>query len=156
MTPVMRYVCLALLWLLLLPACARLDQREKMWQLQQATKAYGIAVRWGHWHDAVAFFAARPVDGAQPEPPPAPSGDEAQEAQEAEKLRQELENTRIALYSIREILFTDPGGDEALAVVDISYYGSSGAVRSTVDRQLWWYEPETRRWWLDGSLPTFR
>ena len=44
----------------------------------------------------------------------------------------------------------------ATVTVEISYYHiDQGSVRTIEDVQLWWYQEESERWYIDGDFPAF-
>lgn len=120
--------------LLLLAGCGGQGKRDDV--LQSTLRAYGSHVRWGEFELAVAFIdperlARQPIN-----------------AVDLERLKQ----VRMAAY--REIS-REPTPDGLISqVVEIEFINihtqSTGAV---IDRQLWRYDEEAKRWWLTTGLP---
>ncbi|MBT8445975.1 MAG: hypothetical protein KJO38_02425 [Gammaproteobacteria bacterium] len=48
-------------------------------------------------------------------------------------------------------------GLEATITSQVAYYRQdTGVLREIRYKQVWWYDPEAERWFIDGQLPDFR
>lgn len=120
----------------LLTGCAQIQSKEKQFKLNETTKVYGSAIRWGQFNDAADFIAIRNS---------VPQGVD----------RALLKNIRVTSYDIADVDLSEDGL-EALLTVSITYYHTnSGIINTITDRQMWWYSEELKGWLLDGSLPDF-
>ena len=64
-----------------------------------------------------------------------------------------LSRYRVTKFEIRSTLVADHG-KEARVVAAIEYYEiDSGVLKSLVDTQLWWFDDESQRWFLESPLP---
>jgi len=116
--------------------CARLEAEEKSIQLQDLTRAYRKAIRWSEFEVAKDYIRHR--DGSV------------------------FHYDKAFFESIKvtsmEISKRDVSMENLLATVtaEISYYSiDQGSVRTIEDVQLWWYDEETERWYIDGEFPAF-
>lgn len=124
---------LALALLGLLAGCAQLAQKPQMLRLEDALNAYASALRWGHLNTANSYLRAR--DG----------GSLATRA----SLREDLRVTRYRVTGRAPL-----AEGEVLVEARLSYMSSAtGTVRETTDRQVWWYDGDERRWFLEGQIP---
>jgi hypothetical protein len=98
-------------------------------------KHYGAALRWAHESSAAAFVRHRDEEA---ESPVAVVFDP---------------NIRVTDYDIKSIAFS-ADNTEAIVTAKLSYFATdAGIVRVVTDRQVWWYDPEAERWFLDGDIP---
>ena len=69
--------------------------------------------------------------------------------------RDDFKDIRVISYQVFEQRF-NRAQTEAGATMSISYYHEdTGTARTITDQQTWWYEPNQKRWFLDGDLPEF-
>ena len=116
--------------------CARLEAEEKSLQLQDLTRSYRKAIRWSEFEVAKDYIRHR--DGS------------------------EFHYDKVLFGGIKvtsmEITKRNVSMENLLATVsaEISYYHiDQGSVRTIEDVQLWWYEEESERWYIDGEFPAF-
>ena len=122
--------------LVLIDGCAPLQSRQNATTLDQSAEIYVSALRWGNLQDAVAFLRAR--DGSVP-------------TLDVETLK----GIRV-LSADYELAATSAQVTEARMVATFAYQPESSAtVLSVTQRALWWYEPASERWFLEGGLPAF-
>jgi len=122
--------------LVMLNGCARIEQKEREIGLDKAVRLYVDSIRWGNFDTAAGFIRSR--EGTPPELDMTNLGD-----------------VRITAYSSR-IIHVDETINEAQATAAFDYYNvNSGRVRSVSQSLLWWFEPGSERWYLDGTLPDF-
>ncbi|MCC7410529.1 MAG: hypothetical protein IT495_02680 [Gammaproteobacteria bacterium] len=121
----------------LVGACTSIGTEKRMTALDVSLMTYGKLLRWGELEEAAKYIEFRDRDPVAPD-------------------YGGLRDFRITSYDvIDQGLNTD--GDEAKVRVRIGYYHeASGVVRSVDDLQVWWYDAERKRWFLDGVLPDLR
>lgn len=116
--------------------CARLEAEEKSIQLQDLTRAYRKAIRWSEFEVAKEYIRHR--DGS-----------------EFHYDKAFFEGIKVTSM---EIIKRDVSMKNLVATVtvEISYYHiDQGSVRTIEDVQLWWYQEESERWYIDGDFPAF-
>lgn len=113
-----------------------LGKKSRANSLDLAADSYRKLIRWGYFDEAAKYLRAK--DGSVTAP--------------------DLDTTaryRVTAYAIRSQLAADTG-DEARVLAVIEYYEiDSGVINLLTDEQLWWYESETERWYLESGLPAF-
>jgi hypothetical protein len=117
-------------------SCTSLLEREQFDAFSKRTRDYGKLLRWGQYSDA-ARMRRSPMgvlDVADVEP---------------------LKEIRVTSYRITgSELSSDPGKGIVYASLDF-YHERENRIRTIHDQQLWWYDTERERWYLDGDLPAF-
>jgi hypothetical protein len=92
------------------------------------------AIRWGYFEEALRFVQVKDY---------------------SEPLRNSdyLKNIRITSYEYGNKSYSED--DTKLNVIAlISYYDvNKGTVNDIAVDQVWWFDPEKKRWFLDGDLP---
>ena len=122
--------------LVMLNGCARIEQKEREIGLDKAVRLYVDSIRWGNFDTAAGFIRSR--EGT----PPALN-------------MESLADVRITAYSSR-IIHVDETIHEAQVTAAFDFYNvNSGRIRSVSQTLLWWFDPATERWYLDGMLPNF-
>ena len=118
-------------------SCGGLEKKDRLDNLEYTTYTYLAALRWGRYNEAAGHRNIR--NGEQ------------------KKIDIEyLKKIRVTSYVITESVVTSDQ-TESLMTVEISYYHTEDAViRKLTDKQIWWYQEEGRKWWLDGELPDFK
>jgi PBP1b-binding outer membrane lipoprotein LpoB len=132
--PYMQRLIALLLLATFLVGCASIEERKKSVALETATRQYQYAIRWGDYEVA---NACRLQTGAQTLDP------------------ESLKRFRVTSY---DTLNTALNEDESKATitVQIKYYDDERmTVETLTDRQVWEYDSELERWFLDGPLPAF-
>ncbi|MDQ3958923.1 MAG: hypothetical protein M3255_01185 [Pseudomonadota bacterium] len=128
----------ALLGLVLaLTGCASVESKERIENLDRGLITYGKALRWGEYEEAALYRLprdGRPVRSVN---------------------RDDFKDIRVTSYQVFEQRF-NRAQTEAGVTMSISYYHEdTGTARTITDQQTWWYEPNQKRWFLDGDLPEF-
>jgi hypothetical protein len=119
-----------------LGACATDSMRSKQTLLEETLRAYAATIRWGEIAQAQAFLDPMELPA---HPPPALAH---------ERFRQ----VKVSGYDEQPAVPT--GENEVRQVVQIDLVNvNTQAARSIVDRQVWRYDEEARRWWLVSGLP---
>ena len=122
---------------LVLTGCASMESKERIESLDRSLITYGKALRWGEYEEAALYRLprdGRPVRSVN---------------------RDDFKDIRVTSYQVFEQRFNRVQ-TEARVTMSISYYHEdTGAARTITDQQTWWYEPNQKRWFLDGDLPEF-
>ena len=101
-----------------------------------AVTNYSKMLRWGYFEEATGYLRTR--DGATVPP----------------DLTQ-LARHRITSYNVKSQLLAD-NGREGRVLAIIEYYDvDSGVLQTLRDEQLWWFDDESKRWYLSSTLPGF-
>ena len=127
----------AALFGLVLTGCASMESKERIESLDRSLITYGEALRWGDYEEAALYRlprGGRPVRSVN---------------------RDDFKDIRVSSYQVFEQRF-NRAQTEARVTMSISYYHEdTGTARTITDQQTWWYEPNQKRWFLDGDLPEF-
>jgi hypothetical protein len=130
---------LFLLCLALLVACGNVSTMGKKGRgnaFVETVEGYGKMLRWGYYDEAVGLL--RNQDGSAVDSDP-----------------ERVARYRISSYDIKSQLLSDTGA-EGRVIVRIEYYDiDSGVLRTLDDAQSWWFDQESRRWFLASPLPNF-
>lgn len=122
---------------LVLTGCASMESKERTESLDRSLITYGKALRWGEYEEAALYRLprdGRPVRSVN---------------------RDDFKDIRVTSYQVFEQRF-NRAQTEAGVTMSISYYHEdTGTARTITDQQTWWYEPNQKRWFLDGDLPEF-
>lgn len=110
--------------------------KKKMTVLEESINQYIFALRWARYQDAHEYHFEE--DGSKPPLP-------------LDKLRL----IRVTGHTIFE-KNVNPELTEATVKGEINYYSSEyGTVQQLPLDQVWWYEKESSRWYLKGTMPNF-
>ena len=141
-----RIVLVALLWAMGLTACgvvSRFDPKflipsERKLKVSEAAEAYGTSLRWGQLEEAAAWvhpdwrrtFLARLTNPRRP-----------------------VRFTQFDLGSIE----LGPERDQARVRASFALYRPPSLKEWQItERQVWRYEPEARRWYIEPDLALYR
>jgi hypothetical protein len=117
--------------------CAKIEMESRSMKLDQAVQLYADSVRWGSF-DVAAGFLRRRDGGAISATVEVPA------------------NVRVTGYA-SSILSVNETRDEATAATRFDYYFSgTNRLRTVSQTDLWWFDPDTEQWYMDGALPDFR
>ena len=132
-----RRYCL-LLFVFLLPglfACAQIAKKDRELSLDDSLKVYARYLRWGFYDEAAAFVNMR--EGKKPSVFPS-----------------QLQEYRVTRYEVLSSEALDEEGLEIAVMSKVDAYATdSGVIKSTRYKQLWYFVPDEKRWYLDGDLP---
>ncbi len=122
--------------LLVLAACGDANIRKRVQDVDYAIDAYAYALRWARIADAIAYHMDR--DGNKPEID-----------------LSMMDRIRVTGFAIREKIL-----DEEISEVrvrgELSYYDTGyGTLKKMDFSQSWWYEPESKKWYLESAFPEF-
>jgi hypothetical protein len=123
--------------LLSMSACGSTGEKQKLETLNDAIDNYAYALRWGRIDDAVAYHINK--NGIKPEIDLAL-----------------MKSIRVTGFTIRG-RDVNPEQTEATVKGEFNYYHDQyGTLRTMEYTQNWWYQPETKKWFLDSEFPVFR
>ncbi len=128
--------------LLLLSGCIteniteKVKTRKKADSLESTLYKYANAIRWGYFDEAYAY--RKYEKGEYPKPP------------------DNLADIRVTSYDVIHPA-TMMVEDVAVQLVEINYYLIAYQTLKTLrDRQVWIYDEEASRWFLDSPMPEFK
>ena len=122
---------------LLLLGCGTVQRWGRGTDLENSTRSYGIAIRWGQYEVAKAFIRDTEV--------------------RAETLSYEVfKKIKVTSY---DVLRREMSEDQLFAeqTVEIEYY-LEGYMKQKkiIDNQIWEYDQKEKRWYLKTGLPDFK
>ncbi|MFT5450142.1 MAG: hypothetical protein ACI9DC_005345 [Gammaproteobacteria bacterium] len=136
MLSLMPRALLVVLLAVALNGCATLENQSRTTQLGHRAKLFVKAIRWGEFQVAADMLRRR--DGELV----------GIDANAFEGIRVTSENYALAA--------SDPGAIEAGMTAEFEYTrGQSVSLKKLRYSALWWYESESKRWFIDGILPAF-
>ncbi len=129
--------CTVFVLVLLIVGCAGIETRKQMTLFGETSKAYGLAIRWGEYEEAVAFKRIGDKDDNLPD-------------------FAEYRQVRVTSYKVKKTIVDEKSFSKVLQIVDIQYYRMSNVtVKNLINRQKWEYNEEEDRWYLLSELPNF-
>lgn len=128
---------LAGLLALLLAGCDTAKKHEASYRFGKATRSYANAIRWSDYQSARSMLRAR--DGSLMK-----SGGTMLD--EVRVVSVDMTDQRVSL-DMKEAMVT--------ARFDF-YHTESATVHSMSVEQLWWFDEDQNRWFLEGELPDFQ
>ncbi len=128
---------LMLLTLIAMTGCAGANLKNQADKLNTALTQYGVALRWGHYNQAISYHMNR--DGEQPL----------------------VDRNHLDHYNVTAFRPIDPvvneDGTAATIPIEIDYYDKEyGTLRNIKEIQYWWYNEESRRWLIESDFPAFK
>jgi|LGVF01.1.fsa_nt_gb hypothetical protein len=133
----MRAFFLFLIPILLLSACAAVDDSKKSITLDKALWQYETAIRWVDFTSANSL--RRPEDSTDYSPDPVL-----------------LKHIKVTSYNVQNTT-TSADHAEVNITVEIIYYHDERMTLTTItDSQTWKYDPEIKAWYITTPLPAFR
>jgi hypothetical protein len=124
---------------LLLAGCASMESSlERRWELfEQTTFRFENALRWGQYELANEFIKTGGDDRATPD---------------FDKLR----DIKVSSYELLKSTVS-PGELQARQTVEIKYYSVNTLIEKTlVYEQLWTYDTQEKRWYLNDEFPDLK
>lgn len=117
--------------------CNTIKEERRGNELTMSLRTFSKLLRWGMFEDASQYLR---------------NPDDEKIAVDLDR----LEGVKVTDFeTISEGMSED--GMEATITSQVAYYRQdTGVLREIRYRQVWWYDPEVERWFLDGSLPDFR
>ncbi len=117
--------------------CASFEKNSKLDALELSLNDFRKAIRWGYYESAAQHIRQKKYDKPLHDPT-------------------YLKNIRITSYEYGVRQFSEDG-NRVTVTAHISYYDvDRGTVHSTSEKQNWWFDPESKRWFLDGDIPDLK
>ncbi|MGH8248524.1 MAG: hypothetical protein ACREUU_19065 [Gammaproteobacteria bacterium] len=130
-----RWVCI--LVLVAATGCGGAGAKRKLELLDEALIQYGQALRWGRYDDLQQYHMNR-------------QGERTFIDQAA------MQPIRVTGFSVQNKTVNDEVS-EAIITGQVSFYHTDyGTLRQIPVNQTWWFEPESKRWLMDGEFPVFK
>lgn len=125
-----------------LSGCGTLGTKNQADKLERSLIQYGAALRWARLREAVSFHVT-------------------QDGKSAAVNLDYLENFGVTSFKIvsKTIIPSSEkdGINEAVIVAVMSYFHKEqGTIRKAKLNQLWWYNPEIKRWLIETDFPEFK
>jgi len=120
---------------LFLTGCASMHEQERLDELDSVTEAYGMAIRWGKFASAMRLLdrSVMPDDA----------------------YIRAIGRIRISSYEVLQRELSEDGL-EATQTVEIGYYYVDRLIeKKLIDKQIWRYEQDKKKWLLHSGLPRF-
>ena len=111
-------------------------KRERYTQLETVTNTYRKLMRWGHYDQAAQYLKAR--DGTQQAPD-----------------FESMSHYKVSSFSVADQIVADTGEDAKVTAYIEFYNVDTGVTSSVTDIQLWWFDPESKRWFLGTKMVNF-
>ena len=117
--------------------CATFEKESRLRGLDQAARLYENSIRWGNFNIAAGLLRRRDggVTSATVNIP---------------------EEVRVTAYASEVVAVNDDVTEATVATRFDYYLPDSGKVRTVSQSDLWWFDPGTQQWYMDGGLPDFR
>ncbi len=121
----------------ILCGCSSVQERKQLGMLGERTRAYGKMLRWGQYEDAASMRRAR-------------------EGGELKSIDTDpFKEIRVTSYRvIRSELGEDRKEAAVSATIDF-YHERQNRLTTLHDQQLWWYDEQRKKWYLEDDLPAF-
>ena len=132
-----RLLITAAIFLAAVSGCATLDKESRLLGLTQAVRLYENSIRWGDFNVAAGLLRRR--DGGA--------------TSATVNVPQEV---RVTAYASEIVAVNDEVTEATVATRFDYYFPDSGKVRTTSESDLWWFDPDTQQWYMDGGLPSFK
>ena len=111
--------------------------RKQIENLDDAINDYAYALRWLRKNDAVAYHMN--LDGSRPEIDTSA-----------------MDVIRVTGFTIKKKELS-PDNTGATVSGELNYYHNEyGMLRTITYSQTWWFEPVSKRWYLDSEFPQFK
>ncbi|MFT4585358.1 MAG: hypothetical protein ACI915_003749 [Gammaproteobacteria bacterium] len=123
----------------LLTACnpvKKLQNQERMVQLDSVANNYRKLMRWGYFDQAVQYIKVQEGEVVLPD-------------------LEQLARFKVTNYSVAEQVISE-SEFEAKVIAYIDFYSADTGIAGSVrDEQLWWFDPEKKRWYLGTPMVNF-
>ena len=123
--------------LLIIISCGSAPIRKKVKDLDHSIDDYAFALRWSRPKDAAEYHVRQ--DGSK-----------------TELDLSVMENIRVMGFTITEKTLNDDI-TEAVVKVELNYSRVDYGTLKKVDlHQTWWFEPDSKKWFLQSEFPNFK
>ncbi|MFQ5661616.1 MAG: hypothetical protein ACE5GZ_14490 [Gammaproteobacteria bacterium] len=120
-----------------LVSCSGMSTKKRLETFEESIKQYNIALRWALYTKVEDFHIKR-------------NGERMRVDRDA------LKNIRITGYSVQEKTINEDL-TEAVVEGEINYYNKEyGTLKKMAYTYKWWYEPESKRWFIESEFPEFK
>lgn len=127
-------VIVYMLCCVILGACLASVPSKDVENLNAEVKTYGKFIRWRAYDEAAAYIKH-------------PEGESISVNTE------ELQEIRVTKYQVLTVILNEEK-TEATVTAEISYYHERvNNVHTIQDKQLWWLDEDSGRWYVNGPLP---
>lgn len=128
---------LLLFALVAMTGCAGANLKNQVDKLNTALTQYGVALRWAYYNQAISYHVNR-------------------EGEQALVDRNHLEHFNVTAFRPVDPVVNEDG-TEATIPVEIDYYDKEyGTLRNIKLIQYWWYNEESKRWFIESEFPVFK
>ena len=122
--------------------CGTLDAKNRADKFERSLTQYGAALRWGRLREAISFHVT-------------------QDGKVAAVNLEHLEKFSVTSFDIlsRVVIPSSEsnGVEEAAIVAEMSYFHKEqGTIRKSKLNQIWWYNTEIKRWFVETDFPEFK
>jgi len=133
----MRRLIPLILLSLLFTGCSTVSDKHKAMTLNTTIRAYESTIRWADFDTASGFIDRDKVEDPGPDP-------------------EVLKGIKVTSYQ-STIVNVSEDGTEAEVIASIRYYNDRRmSVVDLTDHQVWHYDEELKRWFLEVPLPAFK
>ncbi|PHR50854.1 hypothetical protein [Cycloclasticus sp.] len=130
-----KWVCVGLI--LMLSACAHITEQKKLEHLDAKQKLFMKALRWKSYETAASVIRYRnparklaPIDG--------------------------LNKITVTSY---DLIGSVPNAEDDTIIAQVLFgyiQNETGRVYQVKHTQVWWFDEESKQWFLDSDMPDFR
>ncbi|HSS63739.1 MAG TPA: hypothetical protein VLS27_04845 [Gammaproteobacteria bacterium] len=117
--------------------CAKIEKESRSLKLDQAVRLYADSIRWGNF-DIAAGLLRRRDGGATSATVKVPA------------------EVRVTSYASGVLSVNEERSEATVATSFDYYFPDTNKLRTISQTDLWWFDPGTEQWYMDGSLPDFR
>lgn len=117
--------------------CAQIEKESRLLKLDQAVRLYADSIRWGDFEMASGLIRRR--DGKV-----------------SSMTAGRSPGVRVTGYASTISSVNEEHNEATVATSFDYYFPDTSRVRNVSQTDLWWFDPSTEKWYMDGSLPEFR
>ena len=129
-----------------------IKSRDRTLLLENTVNSYARLIRWGEWREAAKHIRPRPANELEVELDELAAEVKETPEEEVELLPSDIQVSNYQSHGIN----SNNELTEALVIATIDYYRKdSVSIRQLEYRQDWWYDEQSKRWYMDGRLPFF-
>lgn len=128
---------LLIILLLCLGACAGTVKRNKLEKFDDSLRQYNVDLRWGLYREAQQFHVDR--DGKR-----------------AEIDLDTLAHIHITGYEVKEKIMNEELTGAQVTSEFSFFHDDYGKVKKVEFTHSWWFQPDTKRWFIESEFPVFK